>query len=66
MNITSTTSTALAATPGQGVPADVQTTMLRKAMDQDASTAAQLIASVPTPQSLATQGSVGTRVNTRA
>jgi hypothetical protein len=66
MNITSTSGAVSAATPGSAVPADVQNTMLRKALDQDASMAAQLIASVPRPQALATQGSIGTRVNTQA
>ena len=63
MNITGNADAVLAATQGQGLQADVQTAMLKKAMDQDASTAAQLIAAVPAPPPLATNGSVGTRVN---
>jgi hypothetical protein len=66
MSITGTSGAVSAAAPGSAVPADVQNTMLRKALDQDASMAAQLIASVPPPQALATQGSIGTRVNTQA
>jgi len=48
------------------VLADVQTAMLKKALDQDAASVAQLIAAVPAPPPLATSGSVGTRVNTLA
>lgn len=66
MSVSGAANAALAATQVQGGPVDVQNLMLRKALDQDASTAAQLIASVPMPQSLATGGSVGTRVNTTA
>jgi hypothetical protein len=66
MDIMGTASAAQAATPGQGVPADVQTAMLRKALDQAASSAAQLIAAVPAPPPLASSGPVGTRVNTLA
>ena len=57
---------AALATQSQGLQAAVQTTLLRKTLDQQASTAAQLIASIPSPQSLASSGSLGTRVNTYA
>jgi hypothetical protein len=66
MDLTDTAITSLVAMQGQGVLADVQTTMLKKALDQEASTAAALIAAVPAPPSLASQGSIGTRVNTFA
>ncbi len=66
MNLTDTAITSLVATQGQGVLADVQTAMLRKALDQEASTAAALIAAVPAPPPLTPQGSIGTRVNTFA
>ena len=66
MNITGTADAVLAAMQGQGPQADVQTTMLKKALDQDASTAAQLIAAVPAPPPLAISGSVGARVNALA
>jgi len=66
MDIMGTANATQAASPGQGVPADVQTTMLRKALDQAASTAAQLIAAVPAPPPLASSGPVGTRINTVA
>ncbi|MEP6873727.1 MAG: putative motility protein [Burkholderiales bacterium] len=39
--------------------------VLKKAMDQQASSAAQLIAALPQP-ALATSGAVGTKVNTYA
>lgn len=68
MDIAGLVNVALAATQGQsqGMQADVQTTVLKKALDQQASTAAQLIASLPSPQSLAASGALGTRVNTFA
>jgi len=43
----------------------VQTRVLRKALDLQASEAASLIAALPPPV-LATSGSVGTRINTTA
>jgi len=66
MNIMSTSDAVSSAMQGQDLQSDVQTTMLKKALDQDASTAAQLIAALPAPPPLATGGSVGTRVNTLA
>lgn len=40
--------------------------VLRSSLDQQAATAAQLIDAIPQPPTLATSGSVGTRLNTVA
>ncbi len=64
MDISAIANTALAQTQVDGGQVDIQNTMLRKALDQQASTAAQLIAAVPAPATLATEGPVGTRINT--
>jgi len=66
MDISGISTAALAATQAQGVDPGVGNLVLKKAMDQEASTAMQLIAAVPAPPSLNTQGPVGTRVNTVA
>jgi hypothetical protein len=68
MDIADLGNAAVAATQGQsqGVQADVQVAVLKKALDQQASAAAQLIASIPSPPPLAAGGSLGTRVNTFA
>jgi hypothetical protein len=44
----------------------VQTQMLRKALDMQAATAAALIQTLPPPPPLASSGAVGTRINTYA
>jgi len=44
----------------------VQTLMLKRALDLQARDAAQLISALPAQAALATEGSVGTRVNTYA
>lgn len=66
MNISSTPSVQAATAAAQGnTPDAVNILVLKKALDQQASSATALIQSLPTP-ALATQGSLGTRVNTFA
>jgi hypothetical protein len=48
------------------VSGQAQLLMLKKAINLQAQSAAQLIQSIPQPQALATEGSVGTRINTVA
>ena len=60
----STVSNASSATPGS-VQGAVAVSVLKKALDQQASSAAQLIQALPQP-ALATSGSIGTQVNTYA
>lgn len=60
----SVTSSASASTPGT-VQAAAATSVLKKALDLQASSAATLIQSLPQP-ALATSGTVGTKVNTFA
>jgi hypothetical protein len=66
MNITSTTAVQAATAAAQGDLADsVNILVLKKAVDQQASSALELLQALPTP-ALASQGAVGTRVNTFA
>lgn len=68
MNISSTPAvqSATAATQS-GSPDAVNVLVLRKALDTQASAAADLIQSLPpVPPALATSGSLGTRLNTYA
>jgi hypothetical protein len=66
MNIASTTAVQAATSAAQGDTADsVNILVLKKALDQQATSALQLLQALPTP-ALATQGLVGTRVNTFA
>ncbi|MBK8763098.1 MAG: YjfB family protein [Burkholderiaceae bacterium] len=60
----STVGNASAATPGT-VSGTASVLMLRKALDLQASSAAQLIESLPRP-ALASSGTLGTRLNTYA
>lgn len=60
----SAASSASAATPGS-VQGAASVRVLKKAMDLQAASATQLIASLPQP-ALATSGSLGTKVNTFA
>ena len=45
---------------------DVQTSVLKKALDAEASQALQLLQSVPQTPQLATSGMIGTQINTYA
>ena len=66
MNILSTTAVQSATSAAQSDTADsVNILVLKKALDQQASTAMMLLQALPT-STLATQGAVGTRVNTFA
>ena len=58
-------SAAVAATQGPSTDA-VHISVLRKALDSQAATAAALIAAIPQPPQLATEGSLGRNVNTYA
>ena len=66
MNVSSSSAAqaASAATPGT-LGAAVSTLVLKKALNQEASAAMQLLQALPQP-ALATQGVVGTKVNTFA
>jgi hypothetical protein len=67
MNIANTPAVQAASAAAQGDTADaVNMLVLKKALNQQASAAAALIEALPTPPSLATSGSVGTRLNTFA
>ena len=67
MNIANTPAVQSASAAAQGDTADaVNMLVLKKALNQQASAAATLIESLPTPTPLATSGSVGTRLNTYA
>jgi hypothetical protein len=66
MNISSTTSVLAATTAVQSDTADsVNIFVLKKALDMQASSAMTMLQSLPQP-ALATQGSVGTKLNTFA
>jgi hypothetical protein len=66
MNVSSTTSALVSTSTEQSDSADaVSIAVLRKALDLQGSAATALIQSLPQP-SLATQGNVGTKVNTFA
>jgi hypothetical protein len=66
MNVSSTTSALVTTSTVQSDSADaVSIAVLRKALDLQGSVATALIQSLPQP-SLATQGNVGTKVNTFA
>ncbi|MEI8159210.1 MAG: YjfB family protein [Burkholderiales bacterium] len=66
MNVSSTTTTQVTTSLGQSDTVDaVSIAVLRKALDLQGSSAVALIQALPQP-SLATQGSVGTKVNTFA
>ena len=68
MNIASTPAVQSAtAAASQGPTADaVQIAVLKKALDAQAMAAATLIQSLPAAPALATEGSLGTRLNTYA
>ncbi len=68
MNIASTPAVQSAtAAASQGPTADaVQIAVLKKALDAQAVAAATLIQSLPAAPALATEGSLGTRLNTYA
>lgn len=70
MQITSSAVPSAAAAVAQGSPLqDVQITVLKKAMNAQASAAAALVQALPQPTGalpLATQGSLGTQLNVRA
>ena len=67
MNIANTPAVQVASTAAQGETADaINILVLKKALNQQAATAATLLQSLPTPPSLATSGSVGTKLNTFA
>lgn len=68
MNIASTPAVQSAtAAASQGSTADaVQIAVLKKALDAQAAAAATLIQSLPAVPALATEGSLGTRLNTYA
>jgi len=68
MNIASTPAVQSAtAAASQGPTADaVQIAVLKKALDAQAMAAATLIQSLPASPALATEGSLGTRLNTYA
>lgn len=70
MQITSSSVSQAAASVAQGSPMqDVQITVLKKAMNVQANAAATLIQALPQPTGalpLATQGNLGTRLNTTA
>ncbi len=66
MNISSTTAAAVLTSTSQGETADaVNIAVLRKALDMQGSVATTLLQALPQPP-LATQGNVGTKVNTFA
>lgn len=66
MNISSTPAVQAATAATQSATSDdVNMLVLKKAMDLQASSAAALLQALPQP-ALATQGSVGTKVNTFA
>ena len=66
MNVSSTTVAQVTTSTGQSDTADaISIAVLRKALDLQGSSAAALIQALPQP-SLATQGNVGTKVNTFA
>ncbi len=65
MNIASTTAVQSATANVQASTADeVNVRILKKALDAQALEAATLVQSLPEPPALATDGSVGTQVNT--
>ena len=67
MNIASTPAVQAATAAATSQTADaVNMLVLKKALDVQASGALTLLQALPTPPALATQGSVGTRVNTFA
>ena len=66
MNISSSTAVQAATAAAQSSTSDaVNMLVLKKALNQQASSAMQLLQALPQPP-LATQGSVGTKVNTFA
>ncbi len=66
MNISSTFATEVATSAAQSATADaVSILVLKKALDLQGSSAIALLQALPQP-SLATQGSLGTKVNTFA
>jgi hypothetical protein len=67
MNIASTPAVQATTAAASGQTADaVNMLVLKKALDVQASGALALLQALPTAPALATQGSVGTRVNTFA
>ncbi|HEV8689987.1 MAG TPA: putative motility protein [Ideonella sp.] len=67
MDITSNSGVSAATAAAQSPSADaVHISVLRKALDSQAAMAAALIAAIPQPPQLATEGSLGTNVNTYA
>lgn len=66
MNISSSTAVQAAVAADQANPSDaINILVLKKAINQQASSAMQLLQALPQPP-LATEGSVGTKVNTFA
>ena len=66
MNVSSSTTVQAATAAAQASPSDeVNMLVLKKAINQEASSVTQLLQALPQPP-LATQGSVGTKVNTFA
>jgi len=66
MNISSTAATQAAVTAAQGDGADeVNNVVLRKALDLEGSSAVALLQALPQPP-LATEGNLGTKLNTFA
>lgn len=64
-SVNSATVTNASAADAGTVAGTASLAVLRKSLDQEASTAAQLIAALPQP-ALATSGALGTRVNAYA
>ncbi|AWN15533.1 putative motility protein [Salinisphaera sp. LB1] len=64
-SVNSTVSTAMALQQ-HNQNQDVQTNLLRKSLDSQASQMSQLMSSLETQPALATTGSVGTQINTYA
>lgn len=66
MNVSSSTAVQAATAAAQASPSDeVNMVVLKKALNQQASSAMQLLHALPQPP-LATEGAVGTKVNTFA
>ena len=63
MNSINSTVNAASSAPAGSVQGAVAMAMMKQAMQQQASTAAQLLEGVAQPPALATSGSVGTKLN---